>query len=199
MSDDHITPDLSLRSAGEKRASASPLKKIAAFGIFLAVAAGGVMLYVSQMRELPSDDTYTAGDEQVLSVDHYFENGTHTLKGILTVPTPCHEIVSQVTVMESYPEQVVIDLKEQGASDFCIQVITQMPFEVSFQASKDARISAKRNGKPIRLEMTERSSQEQARKSADNSTSVPSTTMPATTPAISESDDSFLYEGSAVE
>jgi len=123
---------------------------------------------------------------RVIPVDHYFENGMHTYKGILTVPTPCHEILSQVTVMESYPEQVTIDLKEQGASNFCAQVITQTPFEVSFQASKDARISVKLNGAPASFKVTEKS---------DTKNTVP---IIATT-TIQISDDSFLYEGSGAQ
>lgn len=161
-------------------------KKIIAFGILAVLAAGGITLYVSQKQtELPADKGIL-GDMRTIHVDHYFENGTHTYKGVLTVPTPCHEILSQVTVMESYPEQVTIDLKEQGASNFCAQVITQTPFEVSFQASKDARISLKLNGTPTLLKVTEKT----------NSKNI---TPPATTTTTQIPDDVFLYEGSATQ
>lgn len=175
-------------------------KKIIAFGILAVLSAGGIALYVSQKEEaMPIDNSNGGlpaqpGDMRVMPVNHYFENGTHTYKGILTVPTPCHEVLSQVTVMESYPEQVTIDLKEQGASNFCAQVITQTPFEVSFQASKDARVSVKLNGAPASFKVTDLPAQRQAGKSdAKNTTSTIATTttrMP---------DDSFLYEGSGTQ
>lgn len=161
-------------------------KKIIAFGILAILAAGGITLYVSQTKTILPVDSSTSGDMRVIRVDHYFENDTHTYKGILTVPTPCHEILSQVTVMESYPEQVTIDLKEQGASNFCAQVITQTPFEVSFKASRGARVSVKLNGAEVSLKITEKS---------DTKNTAP--TVATTTDATF--DDSFLYEGSAAE
>lgn len=164
-------------------------KKIIAFGILAVLAAGGITLYVSQKQAASPVDNNKLGDMRVIRVDHYFENGTHTYKGILTVPTPCHEILSQVTVMESYPEQVTIDLKEQGASNFCAQVITQTPFEVSFKASKDARISVKLNGSGASFKVTEKSS-------INTEDIVPT---PTTTTTSQIFDDSFLYEGSTVE
>ncbi len=161
-------------------------KKIIAVGILAVLAAGGITLYVSQKQTIPPVGTNKPEDMRVISVDHYFENGTHTYKGILTVPTPCHELVSQVTVMESYPEQVTIDLKERGASNFCAQVITQTPFEVSFKASKDAHISVKLNGVPALFKVTEKSDTKNA-------------TSTATTTTTKVPNDSFLYEGSATQ
>ena len=166
----------------------------------MVLASGGITLYLSQKQEVVSIDNSNgrlpaqSGDMRALPVDHYFENGTHTYKGILTVPTPCHEILSQVTVMESYPEQVTIDLKEQGASNFCAQVITQTPFEVSFQASKDARISVRLNGTPASFKVTDLPAQQQAGKS---NTKNPASVIGTTTPQIP--DDSFLYEGSGAQ
>ncbi len=161
-------------------------KKIIALGILAVFAAGGITLYVLQKQTVPPVDTNKPEDVRVIPVDHYFENGTHTYKGILTVPTPCHELVSQVTVMESYPEQVTIDLKERGASNFCAQVVTQAPFEVSFKASKDARVSVKLNGIPALFKVTEKS---------DTKNMIP--TAATTTTQIPN--DSFLYEGSAAQ
>lgn len=161
-------------------------KEIIAFGILVVFATGGIMLYVSQEKIIEPTKNEASGIVRIIPVDHYFENGIHVYRGTLTVPTPCHELVSQVTVMESYPEQVTIDLNEQGASSFCAQVITQTPFEVTFKASKDARVSARLNGAPVSLEVTEKS----------NTKNITPTVT--TTPAAIF-DDSFLYEGSGVE
>lgn len=169
-------------------------KKIIAFGILAVLAAGGITLYVSQTKIISPVNSGTPGDMRVIRVDHYFENDTHIYKGILTVPTPCHELISQVTVMESYPEQVTIDLKEQGASNFCAQVITQTPFEVSFKASKDARISVRLNGNGASFKVTDLPALEQAGKSGIKNL------LPATATTTSKiPSDSALYEGSAVQ
>ena len=169
-------------------------KKIIAFGILAVLAAGGITLYMSQTKMMLPVDSNTPGDMRVIRVDHYFENDTHIYKGILTVPTPCHEILSQVTVMESYPEQVTIDLKEQGASNFCAQVITQTPFEISFKASKDTLVSVRLNGVPALLKVNDLPAQQQAGKSDTKNTAPTTATTTNATP-----DDSFLYEESAVE
>lgn len=167
-------------------------KKIIAAGILALLAAGGIALYVAQKQEAMSPSNNNQGssapsdDIRIVRADHYFNNGTHVYKGTLTVPTPCHEILSQVTVMESYPEQVSIDLKERGASNFCAQVITQTPFEVSFKASKDARVSVKLNGVPAILKVTEK-------------TDVKNTLPITPTTTIQIPNDSFLYEGSAAQ
>ncbi len=167
-------------------------KKIIAFGILVVLVAGGITLYLLQKQGMWGANNNNGslpaqtGEMPVIHVDHYFENGIHTYKGILTVPTPCHELVSQVTVMESYPEQVTIDLKERGASNFCAQVITQTPFEVSFKASKDARVSVRLNGTPALLKVTERS---------DTKNTMP--TIATTTTQIPN--DPSLYEGSAAQ
>ncbi|MDO8572313.1 MAG: hypothetical protein Q7S11_00915 [bacterium] len=169
-------------------------KEIIAFGILVVFAAGGIMLYVSQEKTIEPTKNEASGIVRIIPVDHYFENGIHVYRGILTVPTPCHELVSQVTVMESYPEQVTIDLNEQGASSFCAQVITQTPFEVTFKASKDARVSLKLDGVLAALKITDLSAQQQAGKSDVKSIAPISTTTTNTTV-----DDSFLYEGSATQ
>ncbi|MBI5816815.1 MAG: hypothetical protein HZB09_00095 [Candidatus Yonathbacteria bacterium] len=161
-------------------------KKIIASGVLAVLAAAGIALYISQQQAVSVIDNNTSGGMRVVHADHYFENGTHTYKGILTVPTPCHELISQVTVMESYPEQVTIDLKEQGASNFCAQVITQTPFEVSFKASQDARVSLKLNGAPALFKVTEKS----------DTKNIPPTTATTTSKTPS---DSSLYEGRAAQ
>jgi len=65
-------------------------------------------------------------------------------------------------------------------------VITQTLFEVSFQASKDARISVRLNGTPASFKVAEKSD-------TKNTASIIGTT----TPQIP--DDSFLYEGSGAQ
>jgi hypothetical protein len=131
-------------------------KEIIALVILAVFAAGGISWYIMQRATMTTDKSDIQGTMRIVRADHYYQNGSHTYKGTLAVPTPCHEVTSQVTVMESHPEQVTIDLKEQGASNFCAQVITQAPFEVNFKASKDARITATLNGEPVLFKVTQK-------------------------------------------
>src|SRR3989344_3778820 len=166
------------------------LKKILAFGILAVVALGGIAIYLLQVQGGTKDANVVSGTATVIKADHYFENGLHTYKGTIAVPTPCHDVISTVTVMESYPEQVLIDLKKEGASNFCAQVISQAPFEATFQASKDARISVTLDGEPAQFKVTEKIG------------GAGGSVMPVSVASTTEGeifDDSFLYEGSAVE
>lgn len=161
-------------------------KEIIALAVLAVFATGGISWYILQRSAATTNESNVPGTMRVVRVDHYYQDGTHTYKGILTVPTPCHEVTSQVTVMESHPEQVTIDLKEQGASNFCAQVITQVPFEVDFKASKDARVTATLDGAPVILKVTEKINTPTT-KAIDRAT----TTIPSSVTAP--------YEGSATQ
>lgn len=86
-----------------------------------------------------------------IPVSHTFEDGAHRIKGRLTLPDPCYEIESEVIVMESYPEQVRINLTTPRPEQICAQVLTDKDFEVTFQASEQAVITAYLND--VRVEL----------------------------------------------
>ena len=94
-----------------------------------------------------------------LTVNHYFQengvNGSHTIEGTITLPTPCHTITNEVLVAESFPEQISINFTTHPDSGICTQVLADKFFRVSFQASKDAIIRATLDGKPIELVFSE--------------------------------------------
>jgi hypothetical protein len=59
-----------------------------------------------------------------------------------TVPTPCHEVNINTQVMESYPEQVVVNVTVvTDPEEMCIQVIQDINKSGTFQASDEAQIS----------------------------------------------------------
>lgn len=91
------------------------------------------------------------GGAQTISVTRSYANGTHTLRGVIALPTPCHTLSQEVRIMESYPEQVVIDFISEDSGAICVQVIDERPFEVTFQASDAVTIRATLNGKPLVL------------------------------------------------
>lgn len=84
-------------------------------------------------------------------VQKEFNNGVHKISGIITLPDPCYEIESEVVVMESFPEQVRITLTTPRKEGFCAQVLTDKTFEVTFQASDQAKITAYLNEVKVEL------------------------------------------------
>jgi hypothetical protein len=59
-----------------------------------------------------------------------------------TVPTPCHEVDINTQVMESFPEQVVVNVTVvTDSEEMCIQVIQDINKSGTFQASDEAKIS----------------------------------------------------------
>ena len=66
----------------------------------------------------------------------------YTVKVLL--PNPCYDIATDVFVMESYPEQVLVEVEIIPPTIFeaCIQVITEKSITGTFQASDKASITA---------------------------------------------------------
>lgn len=92
--------------------------------------------------------------ERSITARHQFQDGTHTLTGEIELPTPCHELSYTVAVRESFPEQVSIDFTSSAPADaVCAQVITPKPFEVVFEASEEALITATMNGETAILNL----------------------------------------------
>lgn len=104
--------------------------------------------------DVPVDDTAgtpVSAQPTSVTVNHYFDNGSHTVEGTLTLPTPCHTLSSEVVVAESFPEQVMIKFTTKSGEGVCVQVLADKFFRVTFSASKDALISATLDGKPLAL------------------------------------------------
>lgn len=58
-----------------------------------------------------------------------YENGMLSYKITIEKPTPCHIIVKDEKVMESYPVQVAVDLTFQSSNEICIQIISKETVE----------------------------------------------------------------------
>lgn len=97
----------------------------------------------------------TSTEPTAITVNHYFDKGTHTIEGTMTLPTPCHTLTTNATVAESAPEQVTVAFVTTPGTDICTQALADKFFRVSFYASKEAVISATLNGKPLRLDFSE--------------------------------------------
>ncbi|MCA9357662.1 hypothetical protein KC902_00185 [Candidatus Kaiserbacteria bacterium] len=88
-----------------------------------------------------------------IDAKHYFIDGVHTLVGEIEMPTPCDLVESSALVMESYPEQVMVDFTVINNADICTQVITAQRFKVAFQASENASIKAVFMGREVTLNL----------------------------------------------
>ena len=77
-----------------------------------------------------------------IDAKHFFINGTHTLVGEISLPTPCDLLNWTSRVAESQPEQVTIEFSVVNNAESCAAVITQQRFKLSFDASKDATMKA---------------------------------------------------------
>lgn len=132
--------------------------------IILVVAAIGLVYYL-----VPFDDPSVivenesngsvAGEESFVPgkiiADHFFDNGRHTLTGVIGLPTPCHTLLTDALVAESMPEQVTIAFTSEAGEGICTQVIDEKFFSVSFEASRLATMKATFNGIPVELVISE--------------------------------------------
>jgi hypothetical protein len=92
----------------------------------------------SNSQQTTNEDTYTTEDF-TLQTEYQGENTwTYTITG--TLPTPCYEYTVNEVVMESYPEQVNINMQIEQTQDICAQVIQEVEKVGTFQASEQAQI-----------------------------------------------------------
>ena len=80
-----------------------------------------------------------------------FEDNLLKYNGTVEAPTPCHEIRQETKIMESYPEQVRIDLSviNPPADKVCAQQITQKEFSGEIKVSESATVSVYLDGKKV--------------------------------------------------
>lgn len=75
---------------------------------------------------------------------NYSEQFLWTYKVSGDVPTPCHDIITEAIVAESYPEQVTVTARitdELSEDAFCTQVITKKEAFGEFTATEAASIN----------------------------------------------------------
>lgn len=84
-----------------------------------------------------------------------FLDGRHFIDGVIDLPTPCHGLSVDITVTESYPEQVALNFNSSTTAEMCTQVVTSVQFSEEFEASGYAVIRAYWNGEPAKLEFVD--------------------------------------------
>ena len=87
---------------------------------------------------------------------HFYEDGKHTFVGEIDMPTPCDLLDVGAVVMESFPEQIVLEFEVISEdTDLCAQVITSQRFMVEVSASEEATVQATLMGRSVELNLHE--------------------------------------------
>jgi hypothetical protein len=89
--------------------------------------------------------------------DVVYRDGLVEYSFMVEVPSACHELIVEERVLESYPEQIEIDVKMRQTEEMCAQVITQKEVtgEIAL-ANPPARFSVLLKGEPAYTEDMER-------------------------------------------
>lgn len=85
------------------------------------------------------------------------DEGVHIVAGETDVPTPCHMLSHDVSIAESFPEQVSLNFSSsvEDPDQMCAQVISSQRFKITFEASEEASIQATYNGQDVELNLQE--------------------------------------------
>jgi len=105
-----------------------------------------------QEEEVPQEEVAYASISRV-DAKHFYIDGVHTLAGEIMMPTPCDLLEAEIRVMESFPEQIVIDFNVINTAEFCAQQQTPQRFMVSASASENATFSALLMGRTVELNL----------------------------------------------
>lgn len=126
---------------------------VAGMFIFAHLKKGEIQVVPTTVLDEPVSEPIPYPEITRVDAKHYLIDGTHTLVGELTMPTPCDLLQGEAVVMESYPEQVLVDFTVINNAETCTQVLTAQRFKVEFTASNEAMISARFMERDIELNL----------------------------------------------
>lgn len=120
-------------------------------GVVVIVAIGVAAFFFWPSQKAPIDqivvdDVAPIQEEDPYRITHTFRKGTHTVEGVVTLPTPCHELREDIVVAESFPEQVRIDLRIIATDGICIQVIDEREFSIDVDVDEAASFTLSIDG-----------------------------------------------------
>ena len=130
-------------------------KAIAIF-LFLAFPIAAFYLGAKYQKSIVYKVKSTISSYQVpvkskVTFEKNYENNLLKYAGTVEAPTPCHEIRQETKIMESFPEQVRIDLSIENPTpdNVCAQRITQKDFSGEVKVSESASVSVFLDGKKV--------------------------------------------------
>lgn len=140
-------------------------------GIIIVLIVGG-WFYFSRGRGEPEREAAENGappaeEEEMITVNakHQYKNGINTYAGTFPLPTPCDTLRAEVSPVRSSASngasadktknKAMITLDVVKSDQICIQVITDKPWQVSFEAPEDVSVELVVNGKAAKLNVFE--------------------------------------------
>ncbi len=88
---------------------------------------------------------------QSVSVHRSYAKGVHTVEGVITLPTPCYTLATQVEVSSSSPSVATIYFSSGDPGGMCIQVIDERAFKTTFKGAESVTLKGIMNGTEIAL------------------------------------------------
>ncbi len=127
--------------------------------LLVLVAAGLFVWTLTRTPQTPTEPPVATTSPQdteegeVLTAQHQFKDGIHTVAGTLQVPTPCHRVATEPFFTGSARDTVEIRFTTSSQDEMCAQVLTDARFKTAFEAPAQASIQATLNGKRVRLNL----------------------------------------------
>ena len=129
----------------------------AALLVGVAIALFAYTLVSAPTQEENTIENVTPIEEQVeeylLTAKHRFEEGIHTIAGVVSLPTSCHTLVAEPFFIGEGDTVVEIRFSTALEGETCTTVVTEVPFHVSFEAPENVSIQATWNGGAARLNL----------------------------------------------
>jgi hypothetical protein len=109
------------------------------------------------VEEVPTEQPSTQ-DIRTITAKQYVDADSHTIAGLVSVPTPCHSVS-----VEPFMEGEGVELRFTTileSEEVCAQVVSDTPFRVVFTAPENAPITAVWDGVPATLNLIPAESRE---------------------------------------
>lgn len=106
--------------------------------------------------EPPTSDAAadTGREDVIVSAKQQYSEGTHTIAGTVTVPTPCHGVSAEPFLIGSGTSTVAeIRLTTVLEGEDCPSVPSDTTFRVIFDAPEQMPVRAVWDGEPVRLNL----------------------------------------------
>ena len=95
--------------------------------------------------------SYQVPVKSKVTFEKNYENNLLKYAGTVEVPSPCHEIRQETKIMESFPEQIRLDLtvEKPAPGNVCAQQITLKNFSGELKVSENASVSVFLDGQKV--------------------------------------------------
>lgn len=132
---------------------------------------GGLTNFFNQNNDTNTDDDTVVTDDIVVvaqptpriknvafefqdrgfDMEFYYQQGAYFYQGVLQVPSPCYNVDVVYSVLDTQPEQVVIDISTIITGGNCAQELTTKIFNGFIPVDKGARFSLRIDGRQAAL------------------------------------------------